>query len=429
AGILEYNVTVQASATVRPTGDLRIVEATQAGTVQRIEVQENQQVKAGETIAQLDDTRLNVQKNQLQGAIAQLEQQIQQIQAQIVVLDGQIVAETQENQSAIAAARAELAGNRREYRDRTRNTQKDVAAAEAELRRISAEFIAAEANLRAIEASLQSARDKFNRYRPLAQQGGISQDQWAEAQLAVTQGEQDRLGAIQELKMRAAAVEAARIAVEKAQTALNPNPTEVAIAQEQIRREQATGAARIATLKREQESLIQQQIELEQQRDRDRQQLQQIKTDLQATTITAPTSGTILQLQLRNPSQSVQSGQEIAQISPHQAPLALEVHLPTTEIQTVAVGQTAQIRISACPYPDYGTLTGTVQSISADTIQSNESSQAFYKVTLQPENTTFGQDNHQCTLQAGMEGRADILAHQETVLQFILRKARLISNL
>ncbi|NEO27783.1 MAG: biotin/lipoyl-binding protein, partial [Kamptonema sp. SIO4C4] len=58
AGILEYNVTVQASATVRPTGDLRIVEATQAGTVQRIEVQENQQVKAGETIAQLDDTRL-----------------------------------------------------------------------------------------------------------------------------------------------------------------------------------------------------------------------------------------------------------------------------------------------------------------------------------------------------------------------------------
>ncbi|MEA5471896.1 biotin/lipoyl-binding protein [Spirulina sp. 06S082] len=115
----------------RPAGELHLVEATQAGTVQRIEVKENQQVKAGETIARLDDTRLNVQKIQLQGAIAHLQQQIQQIQAQIVVLDRQIAAETQENQSAIASARAELAGHRREYRDRALNSQHDVAAAEA----------------------------------------------------------------------------------------------------------------------------------------------------------------------------------------------------------------------------------------------------------------------------------------------------------
>ncbi|MEO0489801.1 MAG: hypothetical protein AAFZ49_09620 [Cyanobacteria bacterium J06659_2] len=32
------------------------------------------------------------------------------------------------------------------------------------------------------------------------------------------------------------------------------------------------------------------------------------------------------------------------------------------------MGQLVQIRISACPYPDYGTLPGTVQTISPDIV-------------------------------------------------------------
>lgn len=112
-------------------------------------------------------------------------------------------------------------------------------------------------------------------------------------------------------------------------------------------------------------------------------------------------------------------------------------------------GQDVQMRISACPYPDYGTLKGKVQAISPDAIThqgnnanggtTNASTTAtsqkaaavgsFYEVTIEPESLSLGRGNHQCAIQLGMEGTADIISKEETVLQFFLRKARLSANL
>jgi HlyD family secretion protein len=108
------------------------------------------------------------------------------------------------------------------------------------------------------------------------------------------------------------------------------------------------------------------------------------------------------------------------------------------DISKLKVGQEVQMRVSACPYPDYGTLQGRVTQIAQDTSkppsQSENDSQvqkatAFYEVAIAPNSNTFGRQEHQCSLQLGMESQADIISRQETMLQFILRKARLTSNL
>ena len=98
-------------------------------------------------------------------------------------------------------------------------------------------------------------------------------------------------------------------------------------------------------------------------------------------------------------------------------------------------------RSSACPYPDYGTLKGTVKTVGADvlaTIQNNPNNSiintintpqlATYEINIEPESLSLGKGNHLCYLKSGMEGRADIISRQETVLQFILRKSKLITN-
>ncbi|HBL13917.1 MAG TPA: HlyD family secretion protein, partial [Cyanobacteria bacterium UBA11162] len=54
---------------------------------------------------------------------------------------------------------------------------------------------------------------------------------------------------------------------------------------------------------------------------------------------------------------------------------------------------------------------------------------SFYEVTIQPERLSLGDGTRQCLIQLGMEGRADIISREETVLQFLLRKARLITDL
>jgi multidrug efflux pump subunit AcrA (membrane-fusion protein) len=53
---------------------------------------------------------------------------------------------------------------------------------------------------------------------------------------------------------------------------------------------------------------------------------------------------------------------------------------------------------------------------------------AFYEVTIKPETLVLGKGKNPCHIQLGMEGRVDIISREETVLQFFLRKARLIAD-
>ncbi|MEH1767737.1 biotin/lipoyl-binding protein [Nostoc sp.] len=81
AAITKYNVTVKATATVRPYGEIRIVQAKMEGTVQNILVKENQVVKKGDAIAYIDSSQLETKKSQLIGNIQQNQQQAAQLDA------------------------------------------------------------------------------------------------------------------------------------------------------------------------------------------------------------------------------------------------------------------------------------------------------------------------------------------------------------
>ena len=412
AAFTPYNVTVQTEAKVRPTGELRVVEAKTEGTIVDIAVQENQPVKKGDLIATIDNSRLQTQKSQLESNIQQATLQLKQINAQINAQEHRILAETDRSNRLIASAKAELNRRRREYQERQITTTTEVEEAEA--------------NLRAAQASLNAARTKLKRYQAAADEGAISQDQLAEVQVTADEQEQ--------------AVEANQARLKRAQAALNPIDAEVAIALENIAQEQATGEATIVALKQEKEALIQQQIELEQQRGRDRQELAQIEQDLNQSAIKATIDGILFQLNLRNSGQTVTVGQEIAHIAPASNSLVIKALVSPQEIHKVAIDQPVQMKVSACPYPDYGTLQGVVSNIAPDSIappnsrtdnssSSPNSGASFYPIIINPEHLALRKGKNQCKIQSGMEGKADIIAQKETVMQFLLRKARLISDL
>jgi HlyD family type I secretion membrane fusion protein len=407
--VIKYKVTVKAQAAVRPIGELRLVQTAVEGMVTQVSVKENQPVQQGDIIATVDDSRLETKKSQLQNSIQQARLQINQINAQINALNLQMQAETHRIDRAVASAEAQLTGRRREHQDR-----QVLVATEAE---------ETAAELRAAEAGLNAARAKRDRYQVVAASGALSKDQLEEAQFATEQ--------------QAQAVEAARAKLHRARAALNPTDTEVITATEQIAQEQASGQANLATLTKEREALIQQRIELNKQLEQDTRESQQVQTDLNQTQIRATADGIITKLNLRNAGQAVSAGQEIAQIIPNNAPLQIKVAVSPNDIDKVKQNQTAQMRVSACPYPDYGVLNGKVQQISEDTIKPDNSAAnqngkaipAFYEVTIEPNSRALTQGNRQCSLQPGMEGSVDIVTREETVLNFLLRKARLITDL
>ncbi|HEY9627457.1 MAG TPA: HlyD family efflux transporter periplasmic adaptor subunit [Coleofasciculaceae cyanobacterium] len=401
AALLKYSITVKAPATLRPSGEVRIVQAQLEGTIASIAVKENQAVRQGDVIAQLDRARLETQKNQLVTTVQQSQLQLTQMQAQIQLLDTQIAAQARSIDQEVSVAQSELDRNQRELGERQVTTQADVAAA---------------------EAALQLAQSEMQRYAQLVDSGAVSQLQLEEKQAAV----------------RTAAAQIAR-----AEATVNPSDAPVSIAQDRIAQAVATGRATLTTLKREQEVLIQQRSEIQAQRLRDQQALQQAETELQNSVIRATSDGIVLRSNLRNVNQVVRLGDTLVEIAPVNSAsvnaLTVKARVALQDVGNVKTGQMAQLRISACPYPDYGTLQGTVTAVSPDAIAANpsnlaapplsEGSLSYYEVTIQPSQSVLGQGNRQCQIQAGMEAEANIISRQETFLQFVLRKARLLTDL
>nr|WP_228009017.1 HlyD family efflux transporter periplasmic adaptor subunit [Cyanobium sp. LEGE 06113] len=136
---------------------------------------------------------------------------------------------------------------------------------------------------------------------------------------------------------------------------------------------------------------------------------------------------------MRNPLQVVTAGQELAQIAPEGAPFLAKVLVSSSDIANVEVGQRADLRLAGCPFPDFGTLRAEVVSVAPDAAAAaaapGGAAASGYAVTLRPEQTELRSSSRSCGLRLGMDLTADITTRVETVLQFLLRKTRLLVGL
>lgn len=173
---------------------------------------------------------------------------------------------------------------------------------------------------------------------------------------------------------------------------------------------------------------LKQQDELQRQVQTESAALDAISAQLDSGGIRTPRTGTIRRLNLQGSGQLVQVGDRLAEIVSTDA-LSIQVGVPVRDIGKVQVGQTAQLRVSACPYTEYGLLGGTVRAIAPDiaTPSNNSAGVApYYDVTIQPHSNALGDGDRQCALKPGMDVRADIITQRETVLRSLLEKARLV---
>ncbi len=397
SSVLSYNVTVRAQAAIRPAGELRIVQTQVGGPIREIFVTQDQTVEEGSVIATVDDAHLRTEQTKLQTAIENASVQRAQLRAQLTALDRQVAAEQDLLARSQSTAQAELRLRKREREQLLATTAADVQEAQAE-----AEF----------------AREALTRYRTLAERGAASE---------------------LELREREANLSAAEAQLTRVEAALNPSEAQIEIASENIVQARARGEATLAMLLRERERLLQRTAENQTLLDNHEEDLRQIESDIASAVVRAPVSGVIQELTLRNRGQVVQEGELFARIALANNALEVKAFVAIQDIGDVSVGQTVFMRVSACPYPDYGTLQATVTAISPDAITSQDpnrlvergarlGSMTGYEVTASPDTLVLDDAGRSCEIQAGMEGRADIVTREETVLQFLLRKARFVAD-
>lgn len=453
AGFTPYNVTVKAKGTLRPVGELPIVEAEIPGLITEIRAEEHQKVKQGDILAIVDDSQFQTQKRQLKSNLQQLEIQNRQLGTQVKAQDNRIMAEKNRMESVIEEAKAELRRQERNYQDKKITTLASVEEAKAnfsqakhDLEKVQVELKSAQATLQSAKTSLEGSVTKQHRYQEVAE--GLSINQLEEARLAVEEKKAAVVTTLSQVQAQKQIIESRQQAVKASQerlraalAALNPSNEEVKMAMSRIEQEKSANRANVANLIKEKEALLQQQTEINKQIQTTRLELQKVAKDLDKTLIKAVADGTIFKKNFNNSGQNVQAGQKLFTIVPENAPLEIKAAVAPQDKNYLEDGAGVHMKVSACPYPSYGTLKGKVTHIAQDTTQPPQDETkgisskqtniptAFYEVIIKPEKLSIGQGNNQCVIELGLEGDVDIIAREETILQFFLRKARLIADL
>jgi len=206
-----------------------------------------------------------------------------------------------------------------------------------------------------------------------------------------------------------------------AQATTNIGDNNINIAQTKITQLINKRITTLANLNREKEALLRERLEMETLLREEQKNLEKIERELEKSLIRSSATGVILELHLRNEQQFVDVNDVIAEILPQDVDLIINTLVSNQDIDKVVIGQSANLQINACPHQEFGTLSGIVTQISPDA-----NGESYFEVIIKPKKLSLDNGKVECTIKSGMKGKANIISRQETFLEFVLRKTRLL---
>lgn len=138
------------------------------------------------------------------------------------------------------------------------------------------------------------------------------------------------------------------------------------------------------------------------------------------TELRSPVNGTIKEITINTVGGVVRPGEDIVQIVPKDDQLVVEAMIRPADIAFLYPSQEAIVKITAYDFSIYGGLKGTVESISADTIE-DEDGDSFYHVRIRTNETELRRRGEVLPIIPGMVASVDILTGEKTVMQYLLK--------
>lgn len=158
----------------------------------------------------------------------------------------------------------------------------------------------------------------------------------------------------------------------------------------------------------------------------------EVERGLVDATIRAPISGSVISTSLRHAGQVLSPGEIVARLAPADAPLDVKILVPARDIAPLRIGQEAYLRVTGCPYSDFGIMRGQVMSVSADAVGAGAPPSAappMYELSVRPHRRVLEGVSGACRLRLGMDLQADLVTRRSTVMSYLLRKTRLAFQL
>jgi membrane fusion protein (multidrug efflux system) len=310
-------------------GHITQVAARVGGTIVKVAIKENQFVRAGAILAQIDPRDYQVAVDRAKAELA----------------DAQAMASAAT--TGVPIARVSTTSGIRTASGGLEEARAAIAAAEQQVEAARAQLVAAQARLREKEATATKTARDVERMRGL-----VAKDEIAE----------------QQFDAAVAAADAARAAADAARSDVAAAESNIAIAEQHARQARGAGAQAEASLQAAQTAPEQLEVTRAQAASASARvqqaaaALAQAELNLERTTITAPSSGAVSRKQ-------IEAGQVVQPGQPLLALVSLDdvwvvANFKETQLKSMRVGQTARVEVDAL---GGRTFRGHVDSIAAAT--------------------------------------------------------------
>ena len=383
----EVDIVVTAPGRVIPSGQVKIIQPLETGTVKRIHVRDGDTVQQGQPLISLDTTYAGADKQRIHQQLMDLSLQVSWREALEYWLDLNRQQETDlqfsvnVSQQQQQKARQLYAQQRDELKARLNGLHKEQAAAEAELATVAAE-------LNRVELALPILNEQVKAYKYLYDKQYGAKVQYL--QIKQQQVELEKSIPILESRQRQFKETAASLE-SRTQSLLLEQRKNNLLELERLTNE-------IAVL--EQDAIKAQQ--------RERQQI-----------LIAPVSGTVQQLAIHTIGGVVTPAQELMKIVPKQAHMEVEALVQNKDIGFINAGQVAEVKVDTFNFTKYGVIDAEVKHIAQDAIP-DEALGWVFPMILTLEREVVDVESKAVRLSPGMSITAEVKTGKRRLIEFFL---------
>lgn len=213
-------------------------------------------------------------------------------------------------------------------------------------------------------------------------------------------------------------------ALETLQTTGDAALSEVIRLRRQVSEMRATAVNKRNAYRQEAQSeLAKSRAELEQ----SEQLLTQKREALQATRLRAPMSGIVNNVSITTIGAVLRAGDELLRIVPSDDPLIVEVKVPPHDVAFVRKGLPANVKLDAYDYSIYGSLHGSVEYISPDTVEDEnprKDEEPSFRVHIRIAEVPAQAGRKHIEMLPGLTATAEIITGTRTVAHYLLKPLR-----
>lgn len=378
AAFTQIDRSVRGVGSVVPSSKLQVVSNLEGGVVEEILVKPGQAVERGDILVRLSPTLSGAAFGSSTAEVSALQAKIARLGAEVrgdspdygIAPESQVAIE----QSLHSARMAEL--------------QSAQAAGAARVNQAERGVVEAQSMLEARQSSLAALEEELAMIRPLVETRVIPR-------VDLIRTENDARVARKEVESAQAALARARAGVAEARAEnarirsdwLTKSATDLSVAQAELSAKQL--------------------------------QLPALSDRVDRTIIRSPVTGRVNRVLVTTVGGSVAAGSPIAEIVPSNDALYVEAMIRPQDIANVGLGQAATIEITAYNRAIYGTLKGTVTSISPDAVKDEKTGESFYTVELQTGDKLLDRDGKPLDIGPGMVANVNLLGEKRSILSYI----------